>query len=106
MNLTFLLGGGLAKIVGAKNNVKAITFAAPGNVLSRQKFGIERLKINRVSVNVKPGVDIVSRIDTDGGIIQHLDCNTNFMSCHSLANTITELITSCSDHPLNRWVED
>jgi len=99
------MGGGIGKIVGAKEGVHSISFAAPGNVLSRKKFGIHMSEINRVSVSVKPSVDVVSRIDVDGGLVQHLDCKFNFMACHSLTNTIKELVTSCGD-PLQRWVVD
>lgn len=100
------LGGGLAKIVGARHGLPSISFSAPGVVWSRRKLGLSIENINRVDVNVKPGVDLVARIDRDGGLVQNIDCDLSFVECHSIVRTTQNLISSCTslDNGRNRWV--
>ncbi|KAL9646874.1 hypothetical protein ABK040_013734 [Willaertia magna] len=99
------LGGGLAKIVGSKHQVVAVTFSGPGVVLSQKKFEISQQDINRYCVSVKPGLDLVARIDIDGGIVQNIDCTDSFAQCHSIKSTIKKLISSCGDYPMHRWID-
>nr|CAG4710136.1 unnamed protein product [Naegleria fowleri] len=99
------LGGGLAKIVGSRNAVQAVTFSGPGVMLSRMKFDITQDNIDSYSVSVKPAVDLVAQIDIDGGLVQHIECPYSFVTCHSIVRTTRELIKSCGDYPLNRWIE-
>lgn len=103
--LVILLGGGLAKIVGSRNAVQAVTFSGPGVMLSRMKFDITQDNIDSYSVSVKPAVDLVAQIDIDGGLVQHIECPYSFVTCHSIVRTTRELIKSCGDYPLNRWIE-
>jgi hypothetical protein len=60
----------VAQIVGARTQRPAVTFSAPGVVLSRRKFNIELHDINNYLVNVRTqtfyalsgyGVDIAAR---------------------------------------------
>ncbi|EFC42758.1 predicted protein [Naegleria gruberi] len=99
------LGGGLAKIVGSRNMVQAVTFSGPGVLLSRQKFSITEENIDRYCVSVKPANDMVPQIDMDGGLVQHIECNGNIVTCHSIVHTTRKLISSCGDYPLNRWID-
>ncbi|KAL0479521.1 hypothetical protein AKO1_007778 [Acrasis kona] len=99
------LGGGLCKIVGSRYGIPAITFSAPGVVNSRDKFGISLDAINKWSVSIRPHVDLVSRIDKDGGMIQFVDCELTFDKCHSIVRTTRSLIESCGSDERGRWIE-
>lgn len=99
------LGGGIAQIVAAKNNLKAVSFSAPGVMLGRKSFmDLSQAAIQQNLINVWPYSDIVPAIDTQGVLVQGIRCNQpNFIDCHSINNTITELSSVCGD-PYGRVV--
>lgn len=104
MVLTICLGGGIAKIVGVRKGITAIAFASPGIVWSRKKFNLEYDKIQQLVVNIRPSDDIVSKIDKNGGLVQHVDCDGSPVRCHSLTRTVQQLIRRCGSDPLGRWI--
>eukprot|EP00761_Pharyngomonas_kirbyi_P008545 gb/GECH01008557.1/.p1 GENE.gb/GECH01008557.1/~~gb/GECH01008557.1/.p1 ORF type:complete len:849 (+),score=112.80 gb/GECH01008557.1/:1-2547(+) len=99
------LGGGLAKIVGARLGIKAITFSSPGVVLSRKKLGIDSLDtISRTTLTIKPSHDLVPKVDELGGIVQDIDCDADAISCHSILRTTRELTRVCGNDAAGRYV--
>ncbi|KAJ6231939.1 alpha/beta-hydrolases superfamily protein [Anaeramoeba flamelloides] len=109
------LGGGIAEIVASsfesedlgkknlENNIKAVTFNAPGIFYSRKKFlflnnsSIFLDNINRNSIGVKVEYDPVGMIDKAAGNVQHIQCTqTNSLECHFLKNTILTLWDGCN----------
>lgn len=93
------LGGGVAKIVGAKTGHPAVSLAGPGIVDSRGKLGVTISEIDRHIVNLLPSGDIVSRIGKQGGTVVNVPCSDNRPdSCHCPMAVACELITSCG-HP-------
>lgn len=99
------LGGGIANIVGARQGLQSITFSPPGVYFSREKLGIKTKIANRLSVNVIPEKDIVTKIDRNLGYIQNIDCDDMFASCHSLERTVTTLLESCGSDNLGRYLK-
>mmetsp|Transcript_2940 Transcript_2940/g.4284 ORF Transcript_2940/g.4284 Transcript_2940/m.4284 type:complete len:997 (+) Transcript_2940:1325-4315(+) len=101
------LGGGLVKIKHATDEqLRAITFSAPGIVYSSRKFGTSWDSINEHVVNIVPQNDLVPQVDQNGGLIQHIHCPGTPISCHKIGTTSRELLKSCGDFPLGRWVDD
>jgi len=90
------LGGGVAKIVGALQGLKAVAFASPGLVYTSKKLGFSQDVLDRIAINVKPELDLISDIDILGGDVQRLKCL--FVSsyyCHRLFGIIDQLINVC-----------
>ena len=55
------LGGGIASIVGARIKAIAVTFSAPGVVLSRRKFKVKLKNVQDYVINITPIGDMVVR---------------------------------------------
>lgn len=98
------LGGGIVNIVGARQDVQSIAFSPPGVYFSRQKLGLQSSSVNRLSVNVIPDKDIVTKIDRNLGFIQNIDCDGMFAACHSLQRTVMSLIKSCGSDEMGRFL--
>ena len=91
------LGGGVAQIVAARLQALAVTFSAPGVVLSRRKFGITMSDIDEYLVNIQPQGDLVPLLDIQGVKAQQIRCKADALSyhCHSVLNTIDEITDGC-----------
>ena len=91
------LGGGVAQIVAARLQSLAVTFSAPGVVLSRRKFGIYIGDIDEYLVNIQPQGDLVPLLDIQGVKAQEIRCKAGSISyyCHSVLNTIDEITNGC-----------
>jgi lipase ATG15 len=95
------LGGGIASIVGARNEIEAVGFSSPGIYLSYRKFGIKNCaNIRRFVTNIVPNNDFVPMVDVQTGMLQHIDCEhlqttMNSIMCHGIVHTICELISGC-----------
>jgi len=95
------LGGGLAKLVGAETLVTSITFSSPGlrstSILLQDKVkqAEAQERLHRLSYTVVPDNDIVPRVDTQVGTAFHVGCRQGPLGCHSIGETLCELITHC-----------
>jgi len=91
------LGGALAKIVGAQTNTTAIAYASPGVSWSRRKFQIPSQAIlDMIAVNVVPDHDIVSRVDSQEGVIARVPCPfKSALKCHKITAIQCGLMTAC-----------
>lgn len=97
------LGGGIAKIVGSRLGVPAITFSSPGVYYSQAKLGVLGSNIDQTSVTIAPRGDAVPLVDQQAGLVQSIQCrHDNYIECHLIGNTILELIDSCGSGPLGR----
>ncbi|CAK0827800.1 unnamed protein product, partial [Prorocentrum cordatum] len=93
------LGGGFAQLVGALENVTAVTFSAPGLYATERIFwsppGLSRLRHS--GVNVVPDGDPVPKVDSQVGTVLKIDCDGSAMSCHSILSTLCELSATCGN---------
>jgi len=86
--------GGVAGIVGALNKIRAVTFSAPGLIMSRGKFGIHRIDIDTYLTNVIPHHDLITQIDKQGGTSIVLPCDGSAYHCHALSTSICTLLNN------------
>lgn len=91
------LGGGLAKLVATQVDMQAVTFMAPGlGTTSYVVFGKVLDKALRSNVlTVVPKEDLVSRADSQEGIVINVDCSDGAVGCHLLYNTICTIVSTC-----------
>jgi hypothetical protein len=104
------LGGGLANLVSMETDIPAITFASPGIgntrmlVAASSEDDTKRLEdstrqaeiLHRLSYAVVPDNDLVSRVDTQLGTQIRSNCNNgNPKKCHSLGETLCDLLLQC-----------
>lgn len=87
----------MASVVAARIKKPAVTFSAPGVVLSRKKFNISLGDIDEYLVNIVPQGDLVSMIDLQGAKHQDVRCARDTVSipCHYMNGTIEEIKTTC-----------
>jgi len=88
------LGGSIAKVVGARQQIPAVTYCAPGTVYSRRKFDISLEDIETYTVTIRPTADIISHIDSMGGVVQDVLCDTDayFPDCHFLDHVMCPML--------------
>jgi len=88
------LGGSIAKVVGARMHIPSITYCAPGTVYSRRKFDVDLVDIEQYSATVRPTADIISHIDSMGGVVQNVICDSTnyFPYCHFLDHVMCPMI--------------
>ena len=90
------LGGGIAKIIGARSQVPAVSFSSPGEVYHHRKFGYELSDLQRHTTSIAAHGDLLTWIDKHGGLVQFIDCqSTDFAECHSIRTTYCELKNKC-----------
>lgn len=88
-------GGGLAKIIGSRHRIPAVSFSSPGEVCIRDKMGFTLEDLQRYTTSVVSRDDMVTWIDHHGGLVQYISCDASrYGQCHS-TNTYCELKTSC-----------
>mmetsp|Transcript_20469 Transcript_20469/g.44323 ORF Transcript_20469/g.44323 Transcript_20469/m.44323 type:complete len:720 (-) Transcript_20469:161-2320(-) len=95
------LGGGLAKIVGARLKLPAVSLSGPGIVNLRQKIGVDRDDIASQIVNLLPSNDPVPLIGLQGGTILNFHCSGDAADCHDPVFVACELFHRCG-HPRRR----
>jgi len=102
------LGGGVAVVNGALNQIPAIGISAPNAKLSHRFFGISEKNIDLYTYNVIPERDIFPRVDDPPLSIENIRCrvpeNDSVFECHASTRTLCELMFSCGSGerpPLN-----
>merc|ERR1712010_344676 len=102
------LGGGIASIAGATLGVSSVSFSGPGFFYSRYQFGTKvgnetlypklarAINLNTVFM---PSTDVVPRMDSHIGAIQHTACTfKEYSACHSISAMVCDLILRCGDN--------
>ncbi|EDO48513.1 predicted protein [Nematostella vectensis] len=90
------LGGGVAKLVGCRNQVQAISLSSPGEIYNHGKFGYSLDDIQEYTTSVIAQHDLVTWIDKPGGLVQYVKCDdSSFLNCHSIRKTYCELKKKC-----------
>eukprot|EP00762_Andalucia_godoyi_P000051 ANDGO_02247.mRNA.1 hypothetical protein len=106
-NNTFItghsLGGGLAKIVGARRNIPAITFSAPGLYYTSKSVDVDLADLRRMGVTIVPQRDVVPRVDDQAATVLQIDCDESVPTCHKITLTLCQLMRACGD-PQGRGV--
>jgi lipase ATG15 len=91
------LGGGLAKIVGAKESLLSVTFSSPGLMYTSKTVDIDYHNVHDYGITLKPDKDIIPKVDTQSGTVFPMDCDQGIATCHKIHVTICELLRSCGD---------
>jgi hypothetical protein len=102
------LGGGLAKIVAARNQLQALAFGSPGILFEAAKLGIDSTTLNGLVTTVAAAVDVVPKISRQAGGVQHIECrdpSPTPPSCHNMTRILCELAFSCRDVRIPAHVE-
>ncbi|KAI8911856.1 hypothetical protein EDD86DRAFT_203493 [Gorgonomyces haynaldii] len=90
------LGGAIAGIVGAKYNVPAFGFSAPGIGYQTLSYGFSRDAVSRYFVNIIPENDVVPKMDYQVGLQQIIPCSGGEpIACHGLYRTQNTLQDLC-----------
>ncbi|KAI8924903.1 hypothetical protein BC831DRAFT_401812 [Entophlyctis helioformis] len=90
------LGGAIAGIVGANEDIPAIGISAPGLGLQSATYGFSLQRLTENFLNIVPNHDVVPDFDVQYGLIQDISCYKGEpLSCHSLTLTQETLQTLC-----------
>lgn len=90
------MAGGLAKIIGSRLKIPAVSFSGPGEVHMHAKMRFNLDDLERHTTSVVSRSDMVTWIDHHGGLVQYIGCNASgYVQCHSIVNTYCELKTGC-----------
>eukprot|EP00931_Biecheleriopsis_adriatica_P005202 TRINITY_DN106735_c0_g1_i1.p1 TRINITY_DN106735_c0_g1~~TRINITY_DN106735_c0_g1_i1.p1 ORF type:complete len:803 (-),score=119.02 TRINITY_DN106735_c0_g1_i1:7-2094(-) len=92
------LGGGLAKLVGAKVSVPAVTWMAPGLRFTSHQLHATDLsdKFGVYSLTVEPSDDIISNfVDDSMGTVVPMPCHLGPLRCHLLEAPLCEGFATC-----------
>ena len=90
------LGGGLAHILGARNEVRSVGLEPPGVALSHKKFGFDRERYDRTAVSLQRDYDLVPQVDKQGGEVAHMPCDQiDPTHCHILRPLMCQLRREC-----------
>lgn len=89
-------GGGIAKIIGARQQFPAVGFSSPGIAYGFVKFGFSLENASKFAVSISPRKDTVPLIDKHTGLQQTINCNgKTFVQCHLIERTYCELHIGC-----------
>jgi len=97
------LGGAFAEILGARQNIPAVGFSAPGQFYLMKTYGILRESVSQNVVTIMPSLDPVPHVASHLDMVQRIQCrdaqgvHRKPWSCHSLDNTMCELWRVCGD---------
>ncbi|KAI8924902.1 hypothetical protein BC831DRAFT_287864 [Entophlyctis helioformis] len=90
------LGGAIAGIVGAKEDIPAIGISAPGLGLQSATYGFSLQRLTENFLNIVPNHDVVPTFDVQYGLIQDISCYKDEpLKCHSIAQTKVTLAELC-----------
>ncbi|XP_031565178.1 uncharacterized protein LOC116300442 [Actinia tenebrosa] len=92
------LGGGIAKIIGARQKIPAVAFSSPGIGNSYIKFGFSLQDAMKFVVTIAPDGDVIPMVDQLYGQVQTIRCTgENFVQCHQISRTYCELQSGCGN---------
>ena len=92
------LGGGMAKYLGLKYHKESVAVSGPGITSLEYKFSGENnyykyFKSNLI--DIVPDYDIVSRLETSGGVRYRVLCEKGFVSCHQVDRILCQVGAMC-----------
>ncbi|GKT35016.1 hypothetical protein ADUPG1_008265 [Aduncisulcus paluster] len=101
------LGGFIASLVAAAQDIRSVTFSQPGQHLNSRKFDVDHNTLWKNVLAVVPLYDAIRWIDSYGiqdvMSIHHFDCP---FSAHNLQGSICELATACGVDKALGWCGD
>ena len=101
------LGGCIAQIIAARQQLPALVFSSPGVLYSARRFQILPESARHVVVLVPDG-DVISTVDEHAGVVQRIAClekngqAASTATCHRLRKTACEVWRACGDP----WARD
>ena len=92
------LGGGIAKYLGLKYHKESINVSGPGITPLEYKFTgddnyYKYFKSNLI--DIVPDYDIISRLETSGGVRYRVLCEKGFISCHQIDRILCQVGAMC-----------
>ncbi|CAK9042134.1 unnamed protein product [Durusdinium trenchii] len=96
------LGGCIAQIVAARQQLPALVFSSPGVLYSARRFQIVPESARHVVVVVPDG-DVIATVDEHAGVVQRIACfkkngqAASTATCHRLRKTACEVWRACGD---------
>mmetsp|Transcript_80629 Transcript_80629/g.236947 ORF Transcript_80629/g.236947 Transcript_80629/m.236947 type:complete len:733 (-) Transcript_80629:156-2354(-) len=91
------LGGLLGIIAGAMTRSKSVVFSPPGQFYTLWRYDIKGTRIRSTATVINPHRDPVAGIDFQMGSVQHIDCASDLLKCHSVRRTRCTLFQICGD---------
>merc|ERR1719362_606685 len=97
------LGGNFAELAGAKLNIPAVGFSAPGQFIMMKPFNITRQAISQNVMTIIPSMDPVPHVAKHVDVVQRILCRKKSgqyrpsSDCHSIEATGCELWRVCGD---------
>ncbi|KAK3728731.1 hypothetical protein QZH41_002658 [Actinostola sp. cb2023] len=89
-------GGGIAKIIGARQQLPAVSFSSPGIAYGHVKFGFSLEDAFKFGVSISPQNDKIPLLDKHVGLQQTIQCDGKaFEQCHRITRTYCELHNGC-----------
>ncbi|KAK3728732.1 hypothetical protein QZH41_002659 [Actinostola sp. cb2023] len=89
-------GGGIAKIIGARQQLPAVSFSSPGIAYGHVKFGFSLENALKFGVSISPQNDNIPLLDKHVGLQQTIQCDgKTFEQCHRITRTYCELHNGC-----------
>jgi lipase ATG15 len=92
------LGGGLAKILAARNGFQAIAISGPGITAVESLYGWKSEHIPNSFVNVVPNLDPVAGVDRASGSSFMIPCEAGPIACHNIWRSQCMLATICGEY--------
>jgi len=89
------LGGGLAKIIGARNKIHAVTFSGPGLEYTSRSVDVSGADLHHYTVSIVPDKDVVPRVDSQMATVLPIECDQDVLTCHFIDRTLCELMRTC-----------
>jgi hypothetical protein len=92
------LGGGMSKYLALKYHKESVAVSGPGIASLEYKFKDENnyykyFKSNLI--DIVPDYDIVSRLETSGGVRYRVLCEKGFVSCHQVNRILCQVGAMC-----------
>ena len=92
------LGGGMAKYLGLKYHKESVAVSGPGITSLEYKFSgddnyYKYFKSNLI--DIVPDYDIVSRLETSGGVRYRVLCEKGLVSCHQVNRILCQVGAMC-----------
>ena len=92
------LGGGIAKIVGARQNLPAITLSSPGVLFLKDKFDFTEANLNNNAITISARFDAIPFFGRHGGTYAAVDCTHSALNpgeCHDSGRLICAMDNIC-----------
>jgi putative lipase involved disintegration of autophagic bodies len=83
------LGGSIAKLVGLRTGIAAISVSSAGvSGVAAVIGGRQDIALATSFIDVLPSQDILSGFDSTGAAVYRVPCNTGIADCHNISRTL------------------